>query len=196
MPFAVPPHDRLWEQTEEDPAPARIELLRTVHLQLSVRMLGKKATLRTRAVVFTVSAAGDTPGPLECGRLLPLSLHAAGQAVCPTGPWRRTVGALSPSQGAAAMGWERKRQQAAALQRGRRVTGGPAFPPAGRRAASGLVHGWRGRTRRSVRATVASSSASMSASSSVRSSAVREARRARSSCMRPYWAALRYESGG
>jgi hypothetical protein len=42
---------------------------------------------------------------------------------------------------------------------------------------------------------VAASSASINASSSARSSAVREARRARSSCTRPYWAAVKYESG-
>ena len=57
------------------------------------------------------------------------------------------------------------------------------------------VHGWGGRTSRSVRATVASSSASMSASSSTRSSAVRDARWASNSCMRSYWAAVKYESG-
>lgn len=57
------------------------------------------------------------------------------------------------------------------------------------------VHGWRGRMRLSVRATVAASSASMRVSSSVRSSAVSMARRARSSCIRQYCAAVKYASG-
>src|SRR5207247_1622121 len=126
---------------------------------LQYRLRINYAIYGTGALVSPASSAGCTLGSLECGRLLPLSLHASGQTlapwewepsgrtacrrfrsapgdpVSPAGPENQMAdrGAIAPGRGTRASGRGQKRRQAARTPKGsaRSSTGLPLRPEGG-----------------------------------------------------------------